>query len=677
MTVARLWRLILMQRADGSWDSSDSLAFALGAHAGPLSSGKASLSQMMARVFTLAETVNSSGDAVKEFSEFSEDDRLCSGDEEAIEVQQEELDDSPLTYRQSTIQRRMPPQLAAFPQPEKLWCTLLATSHLQTLPICMLRGSDNIGDQETLVDAGSAYLLARSAADPALAALMQTGKMQAAAARALRRWALARAEAIERARFCKEVAKHKSLHMAQRAMTQIVQVRLLSSAYICSTDSRRAPFIQQVARTNHPTLSIFLDSQVSMARWMRFFTFFSLLLSALLVSIMFYSQRASSCCLEIRSLLQAGAGASCFAMSPPPQPPPPLPPPPHARVWKPPPLSPLAPASALECDPATPAGVCMGYQGSCAELASQFAHVPGAYVYGPPGQESCHATLADYVCHAFPDDSIGSDQIYVALISMVVMLPVSLGLQLLCQRACEIFGAQNGWLAWGPLLRILFGGGMRAPRMWHWSGVTRHRPWKLVRWLAIHQSPFFYQCVIFFTPLFVRRLIGLVLRGRRAPEPPPPPLGVPPPFRKQSPEEEETATDVPRDFEAQAKRSWIARLQMILGFYIAWALMSYFCFVYALIIYKCLSSGSENKFVEAWGISQALDQAKQLQGLIKGAVVASFYMVIFDALRLTTHARWWDDYLDFASCQATLFAEGASSFWQQLRKTARFHKRLQ
>jgi len=317
----------------------------------------------------------------------------------------------------------------------------------------------------------------------------------------------------------------------------------------------------------------------------------------------------------------------------------------------------------------------LGYTGSCGDLASQFSDLPGAYVYGDPGEETCHDTLADYVCHAFPDDSNYLDQIYVGLISMVVVLPVSLGLRLLARMACEIYGAQNGWLSFTPIPRFIYGG-LRATCWWHWSGQTRHRPRKLVRWLALNPNPYWHDIFYFCVPHFFRRLIDARIK-RRPEEPPPPLLGVLPPFRSQSLSEKETATEVPRDYETQQARSRRALICAVLGFYVVWAIMAYFAFVHGLIISTCLSGGAETKFAGAWGWSQAFQQLRQLGGVARGAFVAAIVMVILDVMRLTTDARFFDEYLDHASVQATLFAGGAASLWQQLPKMLRFYKRIE
>jgi hypothetical protein len=121
------------------------------------------------------------------------------------------------------------------------------------------------------------------------------------------------------------------------------------------------------------------------------------------VSIWFYSSRGTNCCLEIRNMIDMGAGQVCTALSPP-SPPlsPPLPPLPPPSPPSP-PLSPGANATAAfpldvlpESAGCPPFGPCLGFEGSCADLQEQFSTLDGCYFYGDPGAEEQHEFLADY-----------------------------------------------------------------------------------------------------------------------------------------------------------------------------------------------------------------------------------------------------------------------------------------
>ena len=135
-------------------------------------------------------------------------------------------------------------------------------------------------------------------------------------------------------------------------------------------------------------------------------------------------------------MIDMGAGQVCTALSPP-SPPlplspslsPPLPPLPPSSPPSP-PLSPGANATAafpLDVVPESagcpPVGPCLGFEGSCGDLQEQFATLAGCYYYGDPGAEEYHEFLADYVCHAFPDDAYVTDQFFVGLSACAACSP--------------------------------------------------------------------------------------------------------------------------------------------------------------------------------------------------------------------------------------------------------------
>ena len=87
-------------------------------------------------------------------------------------------------------------------------------------------------------------------------------------------------------------------------------------------------------------------------------------------------------------------------------------------------------------------------------MPTQFATVQGAFVYGDPGAETCHATLADYICHQFPDDAYFTDQFFVSIICVAIALPVSLFIQNLFEQANEVEGAVESWLSFDGKVRL-------------------------------------------------------------------------------------------------------------------------------------------------------------------------------------------------------------------------------
>jgi hypothetical protein len=95
------------------------------------------------------------------------------------------------------------------------------------------------------------------------------------------------------------------------------------------------------------------------------------------------------------------------------------------------------------------------------------------------------APRARAVCHAFPDDAYDTDQIFVALISVAVALPV----RTLLLRAFELANERDddvpeAWLTApaAPWLPLLFG--TDAHRSWHFTGSSPVH--SVVRWMALN-----------------------------------------------------------------------------------------------------------------------------------------------------------------------------------------------
>ena len=103
---------------------------------------------------------------------------------------------------------------------------------------------------------------------------------------------------------------------------------------------RASARIVRSVMTDHGTFATFLDTEGYIMRWQRLMILVTLVLSTLLTSIWFYYSRGANCCLEIRSI--------------------------------------------LNCDPV---GECMGFNGDCGDIQSQFSGVQGPYVYGTPPEE--------------------------------------------------------------------------------------------------------------------------------------------------------------------------------------------------------------------------------------------------------------------------------------------------
>jgi hypothetical protein len=252
LVTARLWRFVLLQQSDGSWDASTSLAFALGAHDGPLPPPQTSwfgrLKALVSKLDDLEADEVSEGDAGP----------LVAGDEGGEEAA---VHDCPLTFQRSAIIRRMPPELAKFPDCQKVWATLLAMRWLEKAPVSWLT-SEEEAPETTLVDSARCYLIERCKADRKLRRIFKGGLPIAAADKSLRIWQKAREHAVHRARIHDGVSKHRGLHMTQRAISRILKS--------CQTD--------------HDTISVLLDANSFIMRWQRFMI--------LMVRLFFCSQQA-------------------------------------------------------------------------------------------------------------------------------------------------------------------------------------------------------------------------------------------------------------------------------------------------------------------------------------------------------------------------------------------------
>jgi hypothetical protein len=152
-----------------------------------------------------------------------------------------------------------------------------------------------------------------------------------------------------------------------------------------------------------------------------------------------------------------------------------------------------------------PVGPCRGFEGNCADLPAQFASVAVLPDY-PHG-------LADFTCHAFPDDDMPMDGFIVGLsacplaaalttrpcaaasslltgllrcittrsaaraVSFAVALPVTLFLAT-CFAIANDSEAPESWLEWVGWVKLVCG--LRAHRRWNYT--LDKQPARFVRW---------------------------------------------------------------------------------------------------------------------------------------------------------------------------------------------------
>ena len=511
---ARMWRMVLLQRSDGSWNLTQSLAAAVEAHT-PCDALKQGtppdslLGRLKAGAATLGALLGADEDDADIISDNKVGGSLDDDDDLAIREAVKGLrSDDPLQFSISAMYDFMPPVLAALRRQgqvpaTRVWATLLATVTLEEMPVSWLVSEDEDPVERTVVDAADAYLRAQAEEHPAVGELLRSGELHSAARRATKQWSRlmeAKVGAVRSAQLTKE---NRALEYAERASARFVLSLM----------------------TEHDQLSTFMDESDAIMRWQRWMILMSLACSALLVSIWFYQSRSAQCCSEMRAILNCESAVSC-----------------------------------------------LGFTGSCADLQSQFSTLQGPWVYGTPPRE--HADLSDYECHAFPDDAYPLDQLLVGLINIAIAIPSGMFLYRCFELANEGESWPDAWLEQPRgLLKLLFqlGYGRHIAGRWHYSlGVENERqppnpaavpPCRsdFVRWYVRHS----YEVPTLWVKRFLYWSWGLLTRAAEEEE-----EEVAAVADNEAEEKGEGAVD------ALMKRLYAGA--GLLGIYVSWALYSWF-----------------------------------------------------------------------------------------------------
>ena len=528
---ARLWRTVLLQRSDGSWSLTQSLAAAVEAHA-PCEDIKPparKTTRPLFKRFMAAVAIVSDGadvevaDEVGDVLSEADEGDLGQDDEDVLSKTAKELrSDDPLQFSRAAMRDHLPAVLAALGRQgvhtTRVWATLLAMVALEDMPISWLISEDEDPVERTVVDAADAYLRAQGEEHPALGELLRSGELHNAARRARKQWTRlmeAKVGAVRKA----EVTK---------ALRSVEYVERASARFVLSL------------MTEHDQFSTFLDESAEIMRWQRWMILMTLVCSALLVSIWFYQSRSAQCCTEIRAILNCESPVSC-----------------------------------------------LGFTGSCSDLPQQFATLQGPWVYGTPPSE--HADLSEYECHAFPDDAYPLDQVLVGLINIAIAVPTGIFLF----RCFEIANEGEDWPdAWLEMprgwVKVLFqlSFGRHFTGRWHYSQPVEQGHGKLqphargqeqaappcrsdfVRWYVRHS----YEMPTMWLLRFLDWLRGM-LAGEQEPGSASAEEGE---EEKASAESEEEEEDGSAD--ALVKRMYAAA--GLLGIYVSWATYSWFIFTY-------------------------------------------------------------------------------------------------
>ena len=147
LETSRLWRFILLQRSDGSWDSSQSLAFALQAHEGarppPPPEPRSVLRRVLGALFGDDDLDDALDDAIDEalISSDDEDAEDAKARAAAAATPLTEVKDCPLSFSCAAIRRRLPPALAALNAEEKKKGSQAELPTLAEEPVAAVRAS--------------------------------------------------------------------------------------------------------------------------------------------------------------------------------------------------------------------------------------------------------------------------------------------------------------------------------------------------------------------------------------------------------------------------------------------------------------------------------------------------------------------------------------------------------
>jgi len=418
---------------------------------------------------------------------------------------------------------------------DRIWATVLAQSVLSEMDTAWLLSGEDEGPApwRTVVDGAAEYLDAQGRADKRVRKLLKSGVLTDAAEHARRDWRRIQAANVAALRDADVINQYTALAHLQRASARVVRSVM----------------------TDHSTFATFLDTDGYIMRWQRLSAFpfrllarpawahapnravilLTLVLSTLLVSIWFYCASRQRCMQHARRacahrLLPSpvdSRGANCC----------------------------IEIRDILGCDPVGP---CLGYEGDCGDLQTQFAELQGPWLYsvavGEPPTEQM--SLADYVCHAFPDDAYVTDQLLVGLISVAVALPVDLFLAGAFETA-NAGDAPESWLE-EPSGKWKLIVGKQAHNGWRLAD-PKNPVSDLLLWCIRYGS---YES-LFGSMLRVIAWLRRRLRGRQPAEP------------EKEDEDEAASSDASGDARADAVMKRLYAAAGLLGVYVTWTIMSW------------------------------------------------------------------------------------------------------
>jgi hypothetical protein len=257
---ARLFKLILSQRADGSWDVSSTAAFSLEARPSsetkrlPRKLGSRLRDTLFGMVAAAEEADGDDENALQApgHGASSALDDVFSGiaaehPEAEASVSPPDahpgLIDCPVTCSKEAVVESMPRALRVLGpdvQVSRVWCTLCCISVLQRMNVSWIAGDGDIYEKEekTIVDSGFHWIAAQCAKQPALAAALESGAVLKQARRVTAQWHSALERRVGDLRKAKAVREEMSRSHVHRAFTSLTRAVM----------------------TKHDTLAVFLSA---------------------------------------------------------------------------------------------------------------------------------------------------------------------------------------------------------------------------------------------------------------------------------------------------------------------------------------------------------------------------------------------------------------------------------
>ena len=245
---ARLWKLILSQHADGFFDPTSTVAFALEARSSAelallKPTWMEQLSDRFAGIRNLAADMAGMGEGDGAVT----NERLSGGGEESGKRPGtaprrsmtardsasglEEVNDDPLYCSPSAVIASMPRRLVKLRQHgselqlDRLWATLCCSAFLQSLNVSWLASDGDLYPvhEVTIVDAAQSWIEAHAARYPPIGVALADGEVANAAKRTVLLWHRAWTRRVGELRRVEAITEHRGTSLAHRASSEMVR----------------------------------------------------------------------------------------------------------------------------------------------------------------------------------------------------------------------------------------------------------------------------------------------------------------------------------------------------------------------------------------------------------------------------------------------------------------------